>query len=645
MCQCKQPSVPAGSEHEYETLLSELLAGNDESALGETKRTETGRAIQPRHPMPFRSTRIDRDEREFEDFMHSLQNNNGLMEEVPLLDEKAMKGTDNFPGTTLYVTLDLELTSPENRKYCSERVKGSCITYSKVESVRKTTALFFPERFDPAKPAHLLFYFHGHLKGTPGVTKYIKEYLNCPEKNGSLDIRQHIVGSGKNVILVAPTLGPISQAGNLLTKKGWDSFVTDVKDGIDEYIFKKRFPGQKIIPGKTILAAHSGGGKPMLKIAMHSGADEIWGFDSIYQGGNYSAKDKNHESWPNVAEKFPGAKLYFYFTKGDPYMNKAVQGVCAAKAKKPAAFSALKMINVSGEEHFSIIKKWMALRLSSLSAASDSFSNYQCEPVAVPVPTPAPSKKTERIPQPRELKEKRHAQKPSRTCRNREYETLLDEILGELSYEEEAADAGLAFRRKMAEIAETEWNVVWQSGALKENNPLVAAVMTEYYKEALNSSQASAAANAKAARQGTKPWSATFVSWVVRKTEESTGRKIGFTHATGHARYVGAARVAYRKKAGNSFQSFSPKKVKPETGDIICYSRKPGPHDTCGSACSHCDIVVAVHANEVHVIGGNTEDHFGGQGSSTVGKKKVALDANGFIADKKYTDVLKYILK
>lgn len=227
-----------------------------------------------------------------------------------------------------------------------------------------------------------------------------------------------------------------------------------------------------------------------------------------------------------------------------------------------------------------------------------------------------------------------------------EYETVLDEILNELSYEEKTTDANLGFRRKMAEIAETEWSVVWQQGKLTEESSLVKDVMIEYYKEALNSTQKSAAINAKAAQKGTKPWSATFVSWVVRKTVESTGNKIGFTYAPGHARYVGDARAAYRKKTNNAYQSFSPKKVKPEIGDIICYSRKASKHDTCGTACSHCDIVVAVNATDVHVIGGNTENHIGTRRSgSTVGKKIVALDAKGLIADKKYKDVLKYILK
>ena len=128
------------------------------------------------------------------------------------------------------------------------------------------------------------------------------------------------------------------------------------------------------------------------------------------------------------------------------------------------------------------------------------------------------------------------------------------------------------------------------------------------------------------------PWSAAFVSWVMRRAGLP-----GFTGSPSHVNYV---REAYRNPDGNAYQVQDPRSGRPERGDMLCYVRVPS--RTYGFADlaamlsmatndglnMHCDIVVGANQNNdrlAYLVGGNVQ-----QG---VTMRLLRLAPNGYFAD------------
>lgn len=108
------------------------------------------------------------------------------------------------------------------------------------------------------------------------------------------------------------------------------------------------------------------------------------------------------------------------------------------------------------------------------------------------------------------------------------------------------------------------------------------------------------------------PWSAAFISWVMREA-----RVPGFRGSSRHFTYVQAA---YQNPSTNAFDVIDVAKAKPMVGDMICYVRQSGRlfgHEglvavlrSGGPLDMHCDIVVAVNPNNdstAYAIGGNVQ--------------------------------------
>lgn len=108
------------------------------------------------------------------------------------------------------------------------------------------------------------------------------------------------------------------------------------------------------------------------------------------------------------------------------------------------------------------------------------------------------------------------------------------------------------------------------------------------------------------------PWSAAFVSWVMRQANVP-----GFRGSSRHFTYVQAA---YQQPASNAFDVLDVAKAKPAVGDLICYARQPGRvfgHEGLlptlrngGPLDMHCDIIVAVNPDNdstAYAIGGNVQ--------------------------------------
>jgi hypothetical protein len=169
------------------------------------------------------------------------------------------------------------------------------------------TGIFVPSGYRPNPQVDLVLYLHGHKSRHPRVA--IDEYWDrgrfpyWPLREGLNDAR-------KNVVLVAPTLGPRSQAGSLVKSGGLDAYLAQVLAALREHgPYRDAAPAPVI--GAIILACHSGGGYPMRQLVRLSDraaarVRECWAFDCLYNRGD-------PELWAAWARARPKARLFVYY--------------------------------------------------------------------------------------------------------------------------------------------------------------------------------------------------------------------------------------------------------------------------------------------------------------------------------------------
>lgn len=121
-----------------------------------------------------------------------------------------------------------------------------------------------------------------------------------------------------------------------------------------------------------------------------------------------------------------------------------------------------------------------------------------------------------------------------------------------------------------------------------------------------------------------EPWSAAFISWVMREA----GMGSRFRYSDWHAHYINRAIEARRTRdLDYGFWGYRLDERAPQVGDLVCYARAEGldfDHrpDTYPS---HSDLVVAVRPHEIDVIGGNVQD--------SVTMKTLSTDDRGLLTD------------
>jgi hypothetical protein len=123
------------------------------------------------------------------------------------------------------------------------------------------------------------------------------------------------------------------------------------------------------------------------------------------------------------------------------------------------------------------------------------------------------------------------------------------------------------------------------------------------------------------------PWSATFMSFVMRKA----GAGERFKYSAQHSVYIRAAIVAKTKGSTDAgMWGFRLAERAPEPGDLICYARQPGvSYDTpSASYKSHADLVISRTASEIEVLGGNV--------GNSVTLKHLAIDDHGLLIDDRF---------
>jgi hypothetical protein len=187
----------------------------------------------------------------------------------------------------------------------------------------QSTGVFIPDKYRAGKTVDVIVFLRGYDVNRPKSATSVGEYWNSPRHPilKSFLFREEVNKSGKNVILVVPTLGPFSDFGTLKDDGGPQKFLDAVLDGLWREGREVGFTERPTIR-HLILAAHSGGGVPLRRIAQILGNDstykdklkECWGFDSIY-----GVKDKDADFWSDWAKDHPGTKvaMYYIFTQKD----------------------------------------------------------------------------------------------------------------------------------------------------------------------------------------------------------------------------------------------------------------------------------------------------------------------------------------
>jgi hypothetical protein len=187
----------------------------------------------------------------------------------------------------------------------------------------QSTGVFIPDKYQVGKSIDLVLFLRGYDIKRPKTATSVSEYWNSPKHPilKSFLFREEINKSGKNVILAVPTLGPFAEVGKLKDDGGIQEFLDRILDGL-----WRSGPHKSLAKRPTlrhlILAAHSGGGVPLRRLAQVLGEDkeykdklkECWGFDSIY-----GVKDKDADFWSDWAKAHPGTKvtMFYLFTQKD----------------------------------------------------------------------------------------------------------------------------------------------------------------------------------------------------------------------------------------------------------------------------------------------------------------------------------------
>src|SRR5215475_1849669 len=210
------------------------------------------------------------------------------------------------PGATIYSQTDLGIGLAENRGGGS-----SC--------VQPITGIFVPKNYKVKFYVDLIVYLHGFKDVIPGNDASIIKYWD-KTAFPFFALREGVNASGKNVVLVAPTLGPKSQAGSLVKPNGFDAYLDTVVAALNQHLPPSKRAGGNIVDIRyIILACHSGGGKPMLQIATGNDTKvskirQFWGFDSLNSGKTDDGKKlfTQPDGWLKWAQT-TSSELFIFF--------------------------------------------------------------------------------------------------------------------------------------------------------------------------------------------------------------------------------------------------------------------------------------------------------------------------------------------
>jgi hypothetical protein len=183
--------------------------------------------------------------------------------------------------------------------------------------------------------------------------------------------------------------------------------------------------------------------------------------------------------------------------------------------------------------------------------------------------------------------------------------------------------AGLGARA--AAIATREWKR-WNQGKIKESSPGIRSVLEDYWRTGVGWLPSEPEWWSRV------PWSAAFISWVMRKA--GAGR--AFKYSSAHAAYIKAAKDNRIANNDNPFKAYRITEVAPKVGDLVCKSRagSGATYDNIRVGMkTHCDVVTDVQLSRLLTIGGNV--------SQSTSMTPVSTDTRGLITNPNYFAVIK----
>jgi hypothetical protein len=192
------------------------------------------------------------------------------------------------PGLTLFVKIDLGL---------ADRAPD--------------TAIYIPDGFSKVSDVDIVLYLHGIQQ--PDGVKSISQYLT--KDYGQL--RQRLNASGRNVILVAPTLGAKSEPGSLTAHGGLDSFLGQALAAIRAHA-GEGWPDALSLRS-LIISCHSAAGVDERELAGGSGKAlaslrDSWGYESLYH-------DVDVPFWSGWARDHNNGRLPLFYRPNNSHDN------------------------------------------------------------------------------------------------------------------------------------------------------------------------------------------------------------------------------------------------------------------------------------------------------------------------------------
>jgi hypothetical protein len=342
--------------------------------------------------------------------------------------------------------------------------------------------------------------------------------------------------------------------------------------------------GVRATRGRRILTAHSGGGAALMAILRHTDPDEVHTFDALY--GN----PKPLINWATQHKAAGQRALRVLFQPGEKTAGNSLKVATEVGSSSPRF-----RVEETRVPHLDIprVYGWRLLA----DPAADLPGTIRARPGAV---------------------QARPRTRPGRPGVQREAPALPS-----------STPAGSPLCNEIVRVAREQFHR-WRPGGgrpLRETDPAATPILREYYRVGVGMDVTDAQMrNAK--YQATHPWSAVFVSYVMR----TAGAGPAFQRSRAHRVYIRAARRnRLRRDTTNPIWAFRATEVAPRVGDLVCASRnnsgatydniaEPREWDT------HCDVVTEVWPGRIRVIGGNVGQTVGAKELQTLPDGRLRLD-------------------
>ncbi|MFA5508631.1 MAG: DUF2272 domain-containing protein [Vulcanimicrobiota bacterium] len=195
--------------------------------------------------------------------------------------------------------------------------------------------------------------------------------------------------------------------------------------------------------------------------------------------------------------------------------------------------------------------------------------------------------------------------------------SLLSVCSAQTPYEKTLEIARQEWERFGRQTIDIEGNLTHKGGREADDDHYLR--VADYWKEGVNFDLTG--------KDTHEPWSAAFMSWVMKKA----GMGERFPYSEWHATYIRESILARRaERVDSAYWGYRLSERAPQVGDLVGYARQGGiTYDYQPTVySSHTDLVVAVRPGEIDVIGGNVQD--------SVSKKTLKTDSQGKLIDKHY---------